>query len=276
MKLFKYTAAALIALLSYTANADTTSSSSFTGLSDRWYIGAFGGGGSFTANNITQSGTALLDESSGGPLAVNAQGSGSAGGVAAVGMYVGYKWPGLIPQDKNSAWSVMPSTELEGYYFQGTLDGNNLDNPTPRLDAHNFSVAYPMDNGAFLLNAVFTLNHTESKFHPYLGLGVGTAVVSISGATSTQTAPAEPGVNHYNSDTDASDWTFAAQSKLGLRYNMSENTSIFVEYRFLYLSPTDFTFGSTQYPTHAETTDWNVEISGMYYNMATAGIQFDA
>jgi opacity protein-like surface antigen len=240
-------------------------------MSDRVYVGVFGGGGTFTSSSITQSGTALYSD----PLSVNATGDASSSGVWAVGGYIGYKWPDLFPHDASSTWTVIPSTELEGYYFQGTLDGN-LTNPTTRLASHQFSTSYPMDNGVFLANAVFNVNHGDCKVHPYLGLGLGAAIVSINGATSTQTAPTEPGINHYNSSPDASDWAFAAQSKLGLRYALSDSTSVFVEYRFLYIAPTDYTFGSTQYSTHVATTDWNVDIGSMYYNMATAGIQFDA
>lgn len=50
---------------------------------------------------------------------------------------------------------------------------------------------------------------------------------------------------------------------------------MFLEYRFLYLSASDYTFGSTVYLTHIATTNWDVKIGSQYYNMATAGIQFD-
>lgn len=236
------------------------------------YFGVFGGAGAFSTNSITQTGTALYTP----PLAVNAIGSGTTEPIGMVGGNIGYQWSQLSTNMGSTSWTMLPATELEGYYLQGTQSGDDLINNTERLALHQFSVSYPMKMGVFLANAVFNFNHTDSKIHPYIGLGAGTAYVSIHDATSTQTAPAESDINHYNSDPNSADWTFAAQSKAGLRFNLSSQVSLFAEYRFLYLAPTSYTFGSTQYATHIPTTNWDVDMGSLYVNMGTLGIQYDA
>ena len=240
------------------------------------YLGIFGGGGSFSTNSLNQKGTALFSSSKGGPLAVNAFGVGSNNSIGVGGVHVGYKWLDLLKEKKQSKWSLVPATELEGYYLGGTQGGDDLNNATDRLDEHDFKTTYPMHTGVFLANAVLTIDHSDrNKIHPYVGAGLGAAIISISGATSTQKSPPEPGINHYNSNPDASDWTFATQAKIGLRFDLTPSSSVFAEYRFLYLSPTEYTFGSTQYPAHAATTNWNVHVGGLYNNIGTVGIQFD-
>lgn len=237
-----------------------------------WYLGVFGGAGSATSEDTSQHGTAFL--TTGGPLAVNAYGQADSNTAGIGGAHLGYKWRSF--DNSGSKWALTPALELEGYYLGLTQNGIDLDNNTVRLDEHEFAVSYPMDNGVFLLNGVLNFNNLGwGSVTPYMGGGLGAAIISISGAESTQVAPAEPGVNHYNSDTNASDWTFAAQYKVGLNFNISPQASIFAEYRFLYLSPTSYTFGSTQYPTHAPTTNWNVQLDSMYYNMGTIGIHYD-
>lgn len=232
------------------------------------YLSVFGGGGVFSADKLNQTGVALFDPGQGGPLSVNANGAGSTSGVGIVGVNAGYP----LGVEKHG---LTPALEVEGYYLGGTQTGDNLVNVTDRLPEHDFTVKYPMNTGVFLANAVVNFGHfCHDKLHSYAGLGVGTAVVSISGADSTQISPPEAGINHYNSNPNASDWTFATQAKMGLNYALTQSLGIFAEYRFLYLSPTSYTFGSTQYPTHTATTSWDVNISGLYNNMGAVGLQY--
>ena len=248
------------------------------------YVGAFGGGGSITSGNLSQEGTALYNYGAStssinneGPLAVNAKGEFSSNSSWLVGGHVGYRLPTQLLNHTSPNWTFAPAAELEGYYIGGaTLKGDDLNNETARLAEHDFYVTYPMHTGVFLVNAVLTADHSSfGRFHPYVGVGAGTAVVSISGASSIQKTPAEPGMNHYNSGTNDTSFAFAAQPKIGLSFNVNQNTTMFIEYRFLYLSATDYTFGSTVYPTHVATTNWDVKIGSQYYNMGTIGIQCD-
>ena len=241
------------------------------------YVGAFGGGGATTSSNLSQGGTAFLAEASGGPLAVNSNGESSRTSAWIAGGHVGYQWTARPVNHINSNWTYAPATELEGYYLGGaSLSGNELNNDTTRLNEHDFFVTYPMHTGVVLVNAVLNANHSDlGKFHPYIGVGAGTAVISIRGANSTQKSPSEPGVNHYNSDTNDTRIAFAAQPKIGVSFDLNQNANMFVEYRFLYLSASDYTFGSTVYPTHVATSNWDVKIGSQYYNMGTIGIHYD-
>ena len=248
------------------------------------YIGGFGGGGSTPSTKLVQQGTALYNYdsgsgsiSNGGPLAVNAFGQSDSGSVWMAGGQLGYRWTERMLNHFGSNWTVAPAAELEGYYLQrSTMHGVDLDNATARLVEHDFHVTYPIKTGVFLVNGILNANSsTLGRFHPYLGVGAGVALVSITGAHSLQTAPLEPGINHYNSDSSDKSLAFAAQPKVGVSFNLTDHTNVYIEYRFLYLSVTDYTFGPTSYPTHVATTNWDVKIESQYYNMGTAGIQFD-
>lgn len=240
------------------------------------YVGAFGGGGSLDRGSLYQNGTAFFTEAEGGPLAVDAFGRFNSNSVWVAGGHIGYLWPALM-NSSGSSFTLSPAAELEGFYIGGnTLTGHDLNNNTTRLPEHDFLVTYPADTGVFLVNSILNINHASlGRFHPYAGLGAGLAVISISGATSTQMAPPEAGLNHYNAGQDDTNVAFAAQPKVGVSVQFNPSVSLFAEYRFIYLSATGFTFGSTVYPNHAPTTSWNAKIGSQYYNLGTVGIQFD-
>jgi opacity protein-like surface antigen len=238
------------------------------------YLGIFGGAGASRIDHVNQSGTALFPDSRGGPLAVNAVGDSGYRAEGIVGGHIGYEWSGCWLGREGSCWGVLPAAELEGYYLGGSQRAD-LDNPTPRLPEHLFDVSFPMDKGVFMTNAVLSLQTPYSGLNPYIGGGVGAAGVSIHGADSLQLSPAEPGVNHFNSGTNSSTWGFAAQAKIGLRVSLSQHSYLFTEYRFLYVGATDYTFGSTQYPTHVPTTPWNVHFGDMFNHLGVVGIGFN-
>lgn len=239
------------------------------------YAGVFGGGGSLSSTDMHQFGTAFFIEGLGGPLAVNAFGKSESTSMGMVGGQIGYSW-----LDMGTNLPVTPAVELEGYYIGGVeLTGHEVNNNTVRLREHDFLVTYPMNTGVFLINGVLSANNSMfGSLKPYIGVGIGSALVSISDASSIQFAPPEPGLNHFNGHTDATAFAFAAQPKVGVSYSFSDRTRVFAEYRFLYLSETEYTFGSTiELPgmDHAETSPWTAKIQPQYYNMGTVGIQFD-
>lgn len=239
-----------------------------------FYFGAFGGAGGVNHESSSQLGTVFFPIGAGGPLVVNAFGDARTDTVRVGGAFLGYKlnaWAQTMP------WALAPSVELEGYYFGATQTGTLIDPNSANINERSFRVAYPMDNGAILANGVLSFDNPAgwTSLRPYVGGGVGAAVVSITGANSTQIDPFEAGINHYITNTRDTDWTFAAQVKAGFNYSVTPQVGLFAEYRFLYLSPTDYTFGSTQYPSHVPTTNWNVHLSSMYYNMGTVGIRYD-
>lgn len=237
------------------------------------YIGIFGGGGAVTGTDISQYGTAFYTEAAGGPLAVNAFGTTESSSIGMVGGHIGFAWADNLGVN----FPVTPSVELEGYYIGGAeLEGHDLSNDTTRLPEHDFLVNYPLKSGVFLVNAVLNANDSLfRRFKPYVAAGIGSALVSVSDATAIQVSPPEFGINHYNSNDSDKAVAFAAQPKVGVRFDLSSHTSVFAEYRFLYLSQTNYTFGSTVAPGHVATAPWEVSIKPQYYNMGTIGIDFD-
>ncbi len=241
------------------------------------YIGGFGGGGELSSSSLSQKGTAFYTEAKGGPLAVNATGFSKQTSEWIAGGHVGYRWSDLQSHLLNQNWSVAPAVELEGYYIGGaTIAGEEINNDTARLTEHDFMLSYPSHTGVFLVNALLNVTHSYlGKFHPYVGVGAGVALFSVTNATSVQTTPSEPDVNHYNSDPNDQALVMAAQPKIGLSYQISKYTSLFGEYRFLYLSGADLLFGSTVSTNHVATSNWSVQIGNQYYNIGTVGIQYD-
>jgi opacity protein-like surface antigen len=237
--------------------------------SHRFYLGAFGGGGASNPFDVAQKGTAFYPASSGGPLAVDARGSSSRDFSGFVGMHFGYEWQ----RSKPSGWHFTPALELEGYYASTTKKANSLINPTDRLPLHQFKDTFPTNMGVMLANGGLIWNNRGLyRVCPYVGVGVGTAVLSIYHARASQVAPPEPGINHFNSDPDASHWVFATQAKAGLRCVLSKYFRLFAEYRFLYLTSSHYTFGSTKYPTHVPTSKWKVDFGGICNNMFAIGV----
>jgi len=231
-----------------------------------FYLGIFGGGGNSSDNNFTQQGIVFFDSSAGGPLIIKAQNAANTNSVGIGGAHIGYNWLG------QQMWGVVPATEIEAYYL-GVTESAGLYNPSTRIPEHFFIDSFPINSGVFLANIV--LSSQMNRFHPYLSGGIGASILSISNAVSTQVSPAEPGVNHFNSNPNASNWTFAAQGKAGLLFNVDDHWSIFAEYRYLFLAPTQYLFGSTQYPTHVATTNWTVNFASLNVNMGSAGIAYN-
>ncbi len=220
------------------------------------YMGIFGGGGSSDNDSITQSGIALYPAGGGpgglGPLPVNASGNAASTSAALGGLHVGYEFSEWNVGNNSGGWGLLPAVEFEGYYL-GTNQNSQLYNPITRLPNHRFADSFPIDSGVLLGNAVLNFNTPYKSIHPYIGGGVGAAIVSVSNANSIQINPLEAGINHFNSNPNASNWSFAAQAKAGFRVNLVEHLWLFTEYRFLLVDANDYTFGSTVYSTHIPT-----------------------
>jgi opacity protein-like surface antigen len=239
------------------------------------YLSIFGGGGSLSRISLAQLGTSFYTEAKGGPLAVNSFGQSNRTSEWLVGGTLGHRWENQT-MPLISEWGIMSGAELEGFYLSSkNLTGYDINNSTSRLREHYFTLSYPTSAAVGLVNGIiYFKNPGYLKWHPYVGVGLGVASVYIKNATSEQIKPAEPFINHYNSDSSDSDTTFATQGKVGLSYDWLEHFSLFVEYRYLYLSATDFSFGSTVYPTHNVTSNWNVKFGSQSYNSGVGGIRF--
>jgi opacity protein-like surface antigen len=232
------------------------------------YFGGFGGW-IFPYNvTVTQMGTAFFTEASGGPLPVAAKGTASGRTKGVGGLHIGYEWM----HEMSPGFRLAPALELEGTYFANTANKADVVNPTDRLEAHEFIDTLPMRVGTLLANGI--LEYNTDYISPYVGVGVGVGFVSIRGVDSLQIDPMEAGINHFNSDSSAYNTVFATQAKAGLRYRFLQHYRISAEYRYLYLTSSDFTFGFTNYPDHVATSSWVVKLNGMGYNLVTFGIDF--
>lgn len=238
------------------------------------YIGAFGGAGASTKTDMHQYGTAFFTEAEGGPLAVNAFGRSNHRTVGLVGGHVGYEWSNSALNMFSLSWNFSPAVEMEGYYLgHSSFKGHDINNETVRLPEHDFVVNYPMSTGVFLVNALANFNPSAyERWHPYVGAGIGGAIVSISHATAIQVSPPEVGVNHFNSNPNSTSPSFAIQVKPGLSFDINPRVGVFAEYRWLYLTNTSHIFGSTAYPGHAATSSWLTQLGPQYYNMGAIGI----
>ena len=250
--------------------ADLAAMPDFSTLYKGFYIGVLGGGGSSNSTHISQRAYVFEPAQSGGTIYVNATGRCDKNAVAFGGIHIGYDFS-TTPSSCGFFNSILsPSLELEGAYLKKTLAG-----VIEALPTRDFKVNLPIRAGVILVNSGLTFNHPcLSMFHPYFYGGIGAVNLSINHAESKQVFMVEYLVNHFDSKPRASDWTFAAQAKVGLRYNISNHCRLFAEYRYLYLAPSSFTFGSTVYPGHPQTSKWKVHLGNINYNMGAWGIEF--
>lgn len=240
----------------------------------KFYFGIFGGGASSNNINASQYGTVYFIEAQGGPLAVDAFGQLRHKSTAFIGAQIGYQVQSIL-LNTSSRWSLAPAAELEAYTMSKSTFSATLNNINDRLAEQSFAVQYPMDRDIFIANAVLNFNKPHLLVQPYIGFGIGTAVVKISNANSEQMNPPEAGVNHYNANNSDSTSAFAGQVKLGLNYNLNSYISFFAEYRWLYIARTEFTFGSTVFPAHAATSSWLVKLNAQKYNLGDIGVRIN-
>ena len=271
MKLRLFSSIILFALTSPAFASHLTIQSAPVIAPGKLYVGAFGGGGSSNNFDASQFGTAFFPEAAGGALSVNAFGQLNKQSTSFFGVQLGYQAPAII---LDPCWTLGPAAELEAYTMNRRSFNGSLHNETPRLDEHDFAVSYPMRSAVFLANAVLSYNHSRLFVRPYIGFGIGNALVKISGANATQVNPPE-NVNHYNSSPSDTQSTFAGQIKLGLSYDINKYVNFFAEYRSLYLASTHFVFGSTVLPTHAPTSSWQVKLDHQRYNLGNIGVRFN-
>lgn len=234
-----------------------------------WYIGAFGGRGASIATSLQQRGAVHLNAHL--SLPINAEGSTSSSThMWLAGMHAGHQWR----QWKlgHSRWGLAPALELEGLYIGRHAPTGEMP-VRPRALGMQY-VTVPIKAGVLLANAVFTFDTPYSdSIRPYVGVGAGVASVSIKGSDSAN--PSEPGINHFNSDPDASDTAFAMQLKAGLKADINKKLSLFTEYRHLSINATRYTFGATDYPgLHLPTATWRVDMGRQKYNVFVAGLQY--
>lgn len=243
--------------------------------SNRFYIGGFGGELFSNSPSMRQTGTAFFLELDGGPLAIDARGNSNTTSPGFGGVQVGYEWTQSPFYMGCSGWSLTSAIEAEALFYSETRNGELINGVQDRLDEHDFQDSFNLQAGVYVGNAVFTLNSCcLGRFAPYVGIGIGAAHLSATKADSLQISPPEAGVNHFNSKRNGSDWAFAVQAKGGIQYCFCDWLRLFAEYRFLSVDPTTYTFGSTVYANHVETSAWDVNLGRIAYNGFALGVQF--
>lgn len=235
------------------------------------YVGIFGGVGSSSSTSLRQQGAVYLNPPNSSPtLPIDANGPiNGNNGIPVVGAHVGYEWN---QWDIAPGWGLRPAIEVEGLYI-----GEHSPLGVMPVEPESLGTQYvtiPMTTRGILSNAVLILQTPYSnKVFPYIGFGAGVAFVSIDGSNSTN--PSEPGVNHFNSAPDASDRALALQLKVGIKAEVYKHTYLLLEYRYLSIEPTRYSFGSTDYPgVHLPTTTWDVNLGRQEYNLFTVGLQY--
>jgi opacity protein-like surface antigen len=270
---------------------------------NHFYLGGFGGVVAPLDLNSTQSGVAYryigqffpgqtLPTDENYNLYVNVSGIQKSNSGGLVGAHFGYRCNKLIFEHKSSL-AITPMFELEGFYLGTSLSGD-LVNPilepavlraegtvsvTHSIPAntHRFNDSYRLNTGVLLINSVFDFNNQLTKqFVPYWGGGLGFSFNTLSQADSHQISPYnEEDINHFNSSNQTTTTVLSAQTKVGLHTEITNNLSIFAEYRYLYISPTSYTFGNTYYPGHhPDTSKWNVTLSSMNFQTGVFGINY--
>lgn len=238
-----------------------------------FYVGTFGGGGYSNYGILNQRSIVYVSQAQGGPLFVNATGNANNKPAWFAGIHAGRQWEGWSFCTFGQSWCLVPAGELEGYYLNSRISAQ-LKNLNSNFQEHLFVDTFKVDTGVLLVNSVWIFNMPRLLIQPYAGIGIGTAIVSLYSANSTQINPAEPGINHFNSGPNDFNWTFAVQAKTGIRFNITRNVRLFAEYRYLYLNPTNYQFGSTQYPSHLATNNWNVHLGCTGYHLGSVGIEY--
>ncbi len=236
-----------------------------------FYQSLFGGGGTMYLDHFKQRGTKLFPASEGGPQIVIAHGKPRHSADLMLGMNFGYNYFKL---PINCDLNIVVATEVESYYLKNTIKGH-LINQNSAFANQTFYDSFPTHTGTLLFNSVVNFNMSRMpRVHPYVGAGIGTAMLTITAADSAQRNPAEPGINHFNLNTKSFNWVFAAQIKAGVKVAVVDHWRLFAEYRHLFLAPANFNFGSTQYPTHVPTTNWTVNYASTGSDMGSIGVEY--
>ncbi len=259
----KITASAALCLC-----ALATAPGASAGTGHGFYLGAAAGAGDVMATDLRQRGAVHLGP---GKLPIDAEGPTEHRTRVHLGsLQLGYDFAPW--QTAQSPWGITPALELEGIYIDKHSPTGNM--PVHPAFLGTQYVTVPTRAGLLMGNALLTFRTpwADSVF-PVLGVGAGAAFVSIRGADSAN--PGEPGINHFNSDPDASDTAFALQLRAGLNIKLGANLHLLTEYRYLTIDATRYTFGATDYPGEHQPTDrWRLDMARQKYHLVTAGIHY--
>ena len=234
------------------------------------YLGAFGGLGKLDSTSLRQTGAVILPAPL-PQLPIDADGSTDSPSASLGGVQLGYQWSGW-QHSARSGWGLNLAVEFEGLYL-GEHSPEGEMPIQPRILGTQY-VSFDAKGYALLAGVVLAVETPWSqRFVPYAGVSAGTARISLSDADSAN--PSEPGINHFNSDPDASDRASALQFKLGVESKLTDQLFLFTEYRYLKVDATRYRFGATVYPgEHLPTEPWDVRLGDLEYNLFVAGLKY--
>jgi opacity protein-like surface antigen len=183
------------------------------------------------------------------------------------GAGVGYHWT------KNFRTDVtMDRRNSDKYRGRGTYayeyQTTSTAVPTPAFTPYNTRVMgtvvddTELKSGTMLLNGYYDIG-TYRGFTPYVGGGLGMALLSVNRHTATQeqfcsydpatpTPPvACPPANYQSGSHSAASGkttmlAFAAMATAGVSYSLTQNTAIDMNYRYLFINGTDVTAGNSK------------------------------
>ncbi|MBM3918617.1 MAG: hypothetical protein FJ344_03815 [Sphingomonadales bacterium] len=149
---------------------------------------------------------------------------------------------------------------------------------------HKFENTMTMNSWNAAANLVLSYDFS-TKFSVNCGLGIGFSAVTLKEAKSLQSspAPADPGyettkdngggiVNHFNSQSNASNSLMFSQFRLGTKVQLVKNIALKIDARTMYMGESKYVFGSTKYSDHAPTDNWTYTINPNLIHTITLGL----
>ncbi|SDU01265.1 Opacity protein [Verrucomicrobium sp. GAS474] len=164
------------------------------------------------------------------------------------GAKAGYTWPGLgkgagfgsegpAEIDEDSKLVLLPSFEAEFFYSSHTYEGKG---PVYGTGGTGVRAVNETDIRASMEEYVLTVNPVLRaqvwRFRPYVGAGVGAALVQLKNSSVASSYPQTGSyVNLNNRPADQTSICPVAQVEVGTDFFITKSVSIFGEYKFLAL-----------------------------------------
>lgn len=176
-----------------------------------------------------------------------------------------HTWRKLLSTENNEPFKS--SADFETFNINSTHSATNINDVSARLPEYAFQVRYPTKTKIFLARGTLKVHNPNWKtLHPYVGMGLGSALMSLSGMNTQSTeAPVYP----LNSEANLSKWVLSFQPKIGMNLDLNQRTSLFIEYRYLYAAQNQLAFNSL-FNSSLNSPSANA----WHSNMGTVGIKF--
>ena len=232
------------------------------------YVGVFGGGGSRSSTNVSQFGTAFFVEAVGGPMAIDATGQTSSGGVGFGGAHLGYEW--------SYGTYLRPALEIEGFYLAGNQPRATLVNPTDRLPNTPSSILSRPAPRCFWRIWLSASRRPIKTSRPISAADSGRAT-----SPSTAPRPHRPTRRSLASTTSTRardflslDLAAQVEGRCALRPRRQLALICLASTAICMSATWNQVFGSTVDPTHVPTSPWTTSFGGTSHHLAAGGVGF--